>query len=118
MSILQPKTGHQINKSVLLPLRDDTLVDEGGLTPQEVKRSIHINCTADAFNLKKLAGVLKLRWPQCVVHSILESVHCRIHHDDSLSEYPEDIIDIFFFEVCSDRRNCLVSGIFKVAGML
>ena len=98
---MQAKTGRQINKIVPLPLEGEGEADAvDGLSPQtEVTRAIHVHCTADAFNLKKLANLLRAEFPQGNVHSVTECVHCSINHSEFPSDPAEGFGEMFFFEV-------------------
>jgi hypothetical protein len=108
---MQAKTGRQANKIVPLPLEGEgALEPEAGYLPQqEVTRPIHVHCTADAFNLKKLANLLRAEYPSAEVHSISECVHCSVGftHSGRNSDLPADpgdgFAEMFFFEV---RLSC------------
>jgi hypothetical protein len=89
------------------------LAGDEGLQPEEVTRPIHVHCTADAFNLKKLATILRREFPNAEIHSISECVHCRVR-EGGLVNPPEDVFgDMFFFEVRLRLQHVNCSTIFR-----
>ena len=108
---MQAKTGRQINKIVPLPLTGEDAQSDGdnGFARQEVTRQIHVHCTADAFDLKKIAAALRAQYPSADIHSISECVHCSIRDipDETFaSELDDGSGEMFFFEVCFQRACC------------
>jgi hypothetical protein len=96
---VQAKTGRQIHKSVALPLegRSSEILDVGSAYV-EVSQAIHVHCTADAFNTKKMVGILKRDIPDAEVYSRSECVHCQLKSSQSSTSLDADV---FFFEVSS-----------------